>query len=66
MKKGLTYEEFMKLSLEYYEKGGDGYYECWDEKQFNAYVAEFGAITKRKALKMYKLSQSIEMDMGWY
>ena len=67
MKKGLTYDEFMKLSLEYYEKGGDGYYECWDEKQFNEYVAEFGTITKRKALKMYKLSQSIEMDMnGWY
>ena len=67
MKKGLTYEEFMKLSLEYYEKGGDGYYECWDKKQFDEYVAEFGAITKRKALKMYKLSQSIEMDMaGWY
>lgn len=66
MKKGLTYNEFMKLSLEYYEKGGDGYYECWDEKQFNEYVAEFGAITKKKALKMYKLSQSIEIDMaGW-
>lgn len=62
----LTYTDFMKLSLDYYEKGGDGYFECWDEKQFNEYVAEFGPITKKKALEMFKLSQSIDIDMaGW-
>jgi hypothetical protein len=57
----------MELSLKHYTTGGDGYYECWDERQFNEYVAEFGPITKRKALEMYKQSQFIEMDMaGWY
>ena len=67
MDKVLTYDEFMELSLAHYNKGGDGYYECWDERQFNEYVAEFGPITKSKALEMYKLSQSIEVDMaGWY
>jgi len=67
MTKPLNYKEFMDLSLKHYTTGGDGYYECWDERQFNEYVAEFGPITKRKALEMYKQSQSIEMDMaGWY
>jgi hypothetical protein len=67
MAKPLNYKEFMDFSLKHYTTGGDGYYECWDERQFNEYVAEFGPITKRKALEMYKQSQSIEMDMaGWY
>lgn len=66
MGKVLTYDEFMKLSLEYYTRGGDGYYECWDKRQFYEYQAQHGAITKSKALEMYKLSQSIEADMGWF
>ena len=54
MTKALTYAELMDLALEYYNKGGDVVYECWDEKYVNEYVAMFGAITRAKALKIFK------------
>ncbi len=67
MGKVLTYDEFMALALKNYTQGGDGYYECWDKKMFYEYQAEFGAITKTKALEMFKLSKSIYDDMaGWF
>ena len=63
---GLTYEEFMKLALENYEKGVDSFYECWDEREFNEYTARFGAITKTKAKKMFREELDIERDRaGW-
>ena len=49
----LTYEELIKFALEHYCEGGDGVYECWDERTFNEYVAENGGITKEKALAMF-------------
>lgn len=57
----LTYDEFMKLSLAHYDEGGDVYYECWDKAQFYQYQALFGAITKKKAMAMFKLSKSLEV-----
>ena len=54
MTKALTYEELMDLAMEYYEKGGDVVYECWDRKWVETYTAEFGAITRAKALKIFK------------
>ena len=63
----LTYTEFIEYAKKYYEKGGDGYVECWDEREFNEYVANFGPITKRKAQKMFRESYDIERDRaGWY
>jgi len=58
----LNYKEFMELSLQYYNKGGDGYYECWDQQEFDNYVKQFGGITKNKALRMYRISNSIKQD----
>lgn len=49
----MNYKELKKFALEHYEEGGDGVYECWDEKTFNEYVAEFGEITEEKALTMF-------------
>jgi hypothetical protein len=66
MQNTLTYQEFMSLSKQYYTKGGDGYYECWDERTFNEYVKMFGAITKRKALQMYKIAHSVYQDKMGY
>lgn len=54
MAKGLTYEELMKLALEYYDKGGDATYECCNRKWFDEYTSMFGPITKRKALQMFR------------
>ena len=62
MAKALSYKEFMELSLQHYNNGGDGYYECWDQKEFDDYVKQFGEITKSKALKMYGISDSITRD----
>lgn len=62
MTKALSYKEFMEYSLQHYNKGGDGYYECWDKQEFDNYVKQFGEITKSKALRMYRTSDSITRD----
>lgn len=63
----LTYSEFIEYAKKYYEKGGDGYVECWDERDFNECVELTGPITKRKAQKMFHDSYEIERDRaGWY
>lgn len=70
MKTVLTYEEFIKLAEQNYTKGGDTYVECWDKRDFERYVEEFGVITKTKALRMFKLQKSLddeyEAARRWY
>lgn len=61
--KALSYEEFMEYAKAHYNKGGDGYYECWDRFAYDRYVKDFGPITKRKALKMFKLDYELEKEM---
>lgn len=51
--RALTYAELMELARENYDKGGDGYAECWDERTFAYFVKEFGPITKARALQMF-------------
>ena len=69
--KALSYEEFMEYAKAHYYKGGDGYVECWEKYQFDEYVKMFGPITKRAALKMFRLDYEIEkeqiafMKMQW-
>lgn len=64
--KYLTYDEMMKLALENYNKGGDGFAECWDERMYDDYVEEFGPVTKTKALQMFRLYKDCTDDaMGW-
>lgn len=46
----LTFAELMTLARENYNKGGDGYVECWDERTFAYFVKEFGPITHARAL----------------
>ena len=65
--KGLTFEEFMALAKQHYERGGDAYVECWDRKTFDEYVGNWGNITRRKALKMFDEEYDIQRDrQGWY
>ena len=64
--KVLTYDEMMKLAIDRYDKGGDGFAECWDEKMFDEYVAEFGPFTKSSALKMFKLYKDCTNDIMGY
>ena len=52
--KAMTYEELIEYARKHYNRGGDGIFECWDERTYNEYVKEFGPITKRKALAMFK------------
>lgn len=51
----ITYREFLALALENYTKGGDTFYECWEEYQFDDYVKEFGPMTRSDALEMFRL-----------
>lgn len=59
---GLTYNELMELAKQNYNKGGDGVFECWDERTYNEYVELFGAITKRGALAMFRRNYSIDRE----
>lgn len=60
--KVLNYEELIDYALQHYEQGGDGVYECWDERTYNEYVKQFGPITKKKALEMFRLNKAIDDD----
>lgn len=62
MAKTLSYEEFIQYAKDHYDKGGDGYYECWDRMIFDEYVKEFGGITKRQALGMFRMEYSIRKE----
>ncbi len=52
--KALTYEEFIALAKENYNKGGDVAVECWEKYQFDEYVEMFGPVTKTKAMQMFR------------
>lgn len=66
----MTYAEFIELAKANYTKGGDSFYECWEEYQFNDYVKMFGPITKKKALEMFKQNAEIDAEYEaaakWY
>lgn len=62
----LTWQEFYKLALKNYENGGDGVVECWDENTFNEYVAEFGPITTKSAMRMFSTWRDICADIRGY
>lgn len=49
----LTYNELMELAKEFYNEGGDGICECWDECTYNYYVQEFGPITVETAFVLF-------------
>ena len=68
--KALTYEEFISLAKENYNKGGDVAVECWERREIDYYVKEFGPVTKTKALQMFRMWRSQEkeqeaMMFGW-
>lgn len=50
----LTYEEFMELARQNYTRGGEVFYECWEKYQFQEYVKQFGEVTVKQAMKMFK------------
>ena len=52
--KALTYEEFIALAKENYNKGGDVAVECWEKYQFDEYVEMFGPVTKTKTMQMFR------------
>lgn len=60
--KALTYEEFVALAKENYNKGGDVIVECWEKYQFDDYVEMFGQVTKSKALKMFRQYKEEEKE----
>jgi hypothetical protein len=59
----LTYKEFLDLALKNYAHGGDVVYECWSEHDFDSYVEECGAITKKKAFEIFKLNDTFRREV---
>lgn len=64
--KSLSFAEFIQYAMKHYNKGGDGFVECWEQRDFDEYVRMFGPITKRKALSMFRTDYEIEMDRAGY
>ena len=63
--KALTYQELMDLAKQHYNEGGDATYECCDEKWFNDYVEQFGPMTKKIALNMFKIDKARYAMIAW-
>lgn len=64
MAKTMTYKEFEAYAYKYYDRGGDSYYECWDEKTYLDFYPN--GITKSEALKMFARNLDCERDMAGY
>ena len=60
--KALTYEELMALAKANYDKGGDSYFDRWDERVFNYFVENFGPITEATALASFALAFEREQE----
>lgn len=62
MEKALTFEELQTLALKNYNNGGDAIVECWDKQTYDFYVKEFGCITEKTALKMFRTNKELEKE----
>ena len=65
MTKALTYKELIDLAKKYYNRGGDGVVECWDETMFKTYTDLFGPITKEDALRMFETNVETSYDIEY-
>jgi hypothetical protein len=65
MTKALTYKELIALAKKYYNRGGDGVVECWDEAMFKIYTDMFGPITKEDALRMFETNVETSYDIEY-
>ena len=64
--KPLTFDEFQEFAMKHYNSGGDGVVECWDEQAFDGYVKEFGPITRKVALSIFRMYNSTYGDIRGY
>ena len=64
--KALTFDEFQAFAMKHYNSGGDSVVECWDEQAFDEYVKEFGPITKKDALSIFHMYNSVYGDIRGY
>ena len=55
----MTYQELQTLALAHYNQGGDAVVECWEESDFNEYVAEFGEMTHEAALALFRMYEGV-------
>ena len=63
MEKIITVEEVKKLALKYYEDGGDGVVECWEDYQIKEAI-EFEGMTKEADwLKMFGCYYAVTEDI---
>lgn len=62
MKKAITVEEVRKLALKYYEDGGDGVYECYEDSQILEEI-EAGKTTENDWLKVFGVFYSVGEDI---
>ena len=62
----MNYQEFMAYAKKNYNNGGDAIVECWEEKQFDEYVAECGPMTKECADDLMGMYEEVRADEEGY
>ena len=62
----MNYNEFMAYAQKNYNNGGDAIVECWEEKQFDEYVAECGPMTKERADDLMGMYEEVRADEEGY
>ena len=56
----MTYNELQDFALAHYNQGGDVVVECWEESDFNEYIADFGKMTHEAALALFKMYEGVQ------
>ena len=64
MAKKMNFKEFAVYAQKHYEKGGDTYFECWDEKTYHEFYPD--GVTKTEALEMFHKELDHERDVAGY
>lgn len=59
----MTFDELYALALAHYEHGGDSVVECWNANTLKEYEAEFGKMTKERALQMFRTIDEVTRDI---
>lgn len=63
MPRPISVEEVKKLALKYYEDGGDGVVECWEDYQILDAINNEGMTTEAAWLSMFNMYYNVTEDI---
>lgn len=64
MAKKMDFKAFYEYAMAHYNRGGDAFVECWDEKTFAMFYPD--GITKSEALREFRREYDHQKDVMGY